>query len=65
VFFDEDYNPVIKVNSRGKLRKPASKDLQAMLKTTDPDFVDFLRGCFEWKPEARLKPEEALKMPWI
>lgn len=27
VFFDDDYNPIIKPNSRGKLRKPSSKPL--------------------------------------
>jgi dual specificity tyrosine-phosphorylation-regulated kinase 2/3/4 len=27
VFFDEDYNPIIKPNSRGKMRKPGSKPL--------------------------------------
>ena len=27
VFFDDDYNPIIKANSRGKIRKPGSKPL--------------------------------------
>lgn len=27
VFFDDDYHPIIKPNSRGKLRRPGSKPL--------------------------------------
>jgi dual specificity tyrosine-phosphorylation-regulated kinase 2/3/4 len=57
VFFDDDYNPIIKANSRGKLRKPGTKPLSEIIKSNDPDLVDFLRGCFEWKPELRMKPD--------
>lgn len=42
VFFDDDYNPIIKPNSRGKLRKPASKPLSEHSKLTDPDLIEFL-----------------------
>jgi hypothetical protein len=31
----------------------------------DPDLIEFLKATFEWKPEKRLTPAEALKMPWI
>ena len=65
MFFDDDYNPIIKPNSRGKLRKPGSKPLDLILKVADPDLVSFLTGCFEWKPDKRLKPTEALQHPWI
>jgi dual specificity tyrosine-phosphorylation-regulated kinase 2/3/4 len=65
VFFDDDYNPIIKPNSRGKVRKPGSKPLDLILKVADQDLVQFLSGCFEWKPDKRLKPSEALQMPWI
>eukprot|EP00347_Sterkiella_histriomuscorum_P013004 403366381 len=65
VFFDDDYNPIIKVNSRGKLRKPGSRSIESIIKVNDPDLVQFLKGCFEWKPEQRLKPEEGIKSPWI
>ena len=36
-----------------------------ILKVADSDLVQFLAGCFEWKPEKRLKPHEALMTPWI
>ena len=42
VFFDDDYNPIIKPNSRGKIRKPGTKPLDAILKIADPDLVSFL-----------------------
>jgi dual specificity tyrosine-phosphorylation-regulated kinase 2/3/4 len=43
VFFDDDYNPVIKVNSRGKLRKPGSRTLEMLLNLNDPDLMKFLK----------------------
>lgn len=42
VFFDDDYHPIIKPNSRGKIRKPGSKPLNVIIKANDPDLVDFL-----------------------
>ena len=42
------------------MRKPGSKPLDQILKVNDPDLIDFLKGCFEWKPDKRLKPEEGL-----
>jgi len=33
VFFDEDYRPIIKQNSKGKVRQPGSKSLGEVLKT--------------------------------
>ena len=43
VFFDDDYNPIIKVNSRGKLRKPGSRTIESIIKVNDPDLVQFLK----------------------
>ncbi|CAD8088495.1 unnamed protein product [Paramecium primaurelia] len=61
-FFDENGQPkkVIKT-----YRKPQSVSLQEILKTTDEDFVDFLKRCFTWDAESRLKPQDALNHPWI
>lgn len=65
VFFDDDYQPLVVPNSRGKVRTPGSKCLSDALKINDPDLTEFLKACFEWKPEKRLKPNEAMQMPWI
>ena len=65
VFFDEDYQPLMIPNSRGKLRLPGTRSMAEALKINDPDLIEFLKACFEWKPEKRLKPNEAIAMPWI
>jgi len=65
VFFDDDYQPILMQNSRGRVRQPSTRSLADALKINDPDLTEFMKGCFEWKPEKRLKPSEALAMPWI
>ena len=65
VFFDDDYQPLMIPNSRGKVRMPLSRTLADALKINDPDLIEFLKACFEWKPEKRIKPIEAIQMPWI
>ena len=42
VFFDEDYNPIITPNSRGKIRMPGNKSLYTQMNCSDKDFVDFI-----------------------
>lgn len=42
VFFDEDYNPIITPNSRGKIRMPGNKNLYTQMNCSDKDFVDFI-----------------------
>jgi dual specificity tyrosine-phosphorylation-regulated kinase 2/3/4 len=50
--------------SDGKDIFPGMHSLQVSLKTSDNDFLDFLMRCFEWNPEKRLTPTEALNHPW-
>jgi dual specificity tyrosine-phosphorylation-regulated kinase 2/3/4 len=60
VFFDEDYVPLVNPNSKGKIRKPNTKNLAQLIDCEeDPAFVDFIDQCFEWKPDKRLTPEVA------
>jgi dual specificity tyrosine-phosphorylation-regulated kinase 2/3/4 len=42
VFFDDDYNPIITANSRGKIRIPGNKNLFTLMNCSDKDFVDFV-----------------------
>lgn len=65
VFFDDDYNPIITPNSRGKIRMPNGKNLYNVMNCSDRDFVDFIDKCIEWKPEQRLTPEQAFSHPFI
>ena len=46
VFFDDDYNPILKQNSRGKTRKPGARPLESIIKANDPDLIEFLKVLF-------------------
>nr|KAG5698589.1 hypothetical protein BaRGS_027100 [Batillaria attramentaria] len=65
LFFDSKGNPRCITNSKGKKRRVGSKDLQQALKTSDANFLDFVRRCLEWDPNMRMTPEEALQHEWI
>jgi len=65
MFFDPNGNPRLVPNSRGKTRRPGSKDLQAVLRTSEGKFVDFLQGCLQWDARERFTPEDALQQEWI
>ncbi|XP_029142451.1 dual specificity tyrosine-phosphorylation-regulated kinase 4 [Protobothrops mucrosquamatus] len=64
-FFDSNGVPKTVTNSRGKIRNPNSKDLNAMLKIHDGTFLDFLKKCLVWKPSLRMIPEEAIHHTWM
>ncbi|KAK3087855.1 hypothetical protein FSP39_011544, partial [Pinctada imbricata] len=65
LFFDSKGNPRCITNSKGKKRRVGSKDLQQAVKTSDANFLDFIRRCLEWDPNIRMTPEEALQHEWI
>mmetsp|Transcript_63616 Transcript_63616/g.141889 ORF Transcript_63616/g.141889 Transcript_63616/m.141889 type:complete len:161 (+) Transcript_63616:902-1384(+) len=65
LFCDADSNLRIVPNSRGRKRRPSSKDLMSALQCTDTSFVSFLEGCLRWNANERFTPEEALQHPWI
>ena len=65
LFFDSSGNPRIVPNSRGKKRRPATKDLSTALRCSDPLFLSFLDGCLKWDPKERLTPEQAQKHEWV
>ena len=65
LFFEEDGRAIPVPNSRGKVRKPNSKNFRQVLGCNDKTFLDFLKCCFEWIPEKRMTPDEALCHDWI
>ncbi|XP_017328886.2 dual specificity tyrosine-phosphorylation-regulated kinase 4 isoform X1 [Ictalurus punctatus] len=65
LFFDSKGNPRNVTNSKGKKRRPNSKDLSTILKTNDPLFLDFIRRCLEWDPVKRMTPDEGMQHEWI
>lgn len=44
---DSKGNPRCITNSKGKRRRPNSRDLASMLRVNDMQFVDFIRRCLE------------------
>ncbi|XP_053562566.1 dual specificity tyrosine-phosphorylation-regulated kinase 3 isoform X2 [Bombina bombina] len=52
---------------RGKMRgAPGSKDWVTALKgCEDAAFIEFLKGCLNWDPAARITPSQALRHHWI
>lgn len=65
LFFDSTGAPRPVVNSKGKRRRPNTKSLSTALNCDDDLFVDFLAKCLHWDPERRIKPDTALRHPWI
>jgi dual specificity tyrosine-phosphorylation-regulated kinase 2/3/4 len=65
LFFDSTGAPRPVVNSKGRRRRPSTKTLSSALNCSDDLFLDFLTKCLHWDPDKRLKPEAALRHPWI
>lgn len=65
LFFDSQGSPRIQPNSKGRKRRPGTKSLEHALKTSDENFINFISKCLIWDPEQRMKPDEALKHPWM
>lgn len=64
-FFDPNGQPRIVPNSRGKKRRPGSKDLVSALHCNEPLFVSFLEGFLRWDPRERFTPDDGLRHEWI
>ncbi|CAE6436620.1 unnamed protein product [Rhizoctonia solani] len=65
LFFESNGQPRPVVNSKGRRRRPGSKTLAQVLRCDDELFVDFISKCLIWDPERRLKPQPALRHPFI
>ena len=59
LFFDSMGKPRLGVSSKGRRRRPSSKDLRQALKCDDEAFLDFIARCLRWDPARRLTPHEA------
>lgn len=53
------------VNSKGRRRRPGTKTLAQVLRCEDELFVDFIAKCLIWDPERRLKPQPAMRHPFL
>ncbi|ESO11036.1 hypothetical protein HELRODRAFT_97197 [Helobdella robusta] len=53
-------------SKKGRYRGPPNtRQLSSVLNSSDSNFQQFIRQCFEWDPSERLTPQQALKHPWI
>jgi dual specificity tyrosine-phosphorylation-regulated kinase 2/3/4 len=59
LFFDSMGKPRLTVSSKGRRRRPSSKDLRQVLKCDDEAFLDFIAKCLRWDPSRRLNPHQA------
>lgn len=53
------------MNSKGRRRRPGTKSLAQVLRCNDDDFVDFVAKCLTWDPEKRIKPQAAMRHPFV
>ncbi|KAL4884203.1 hypothetical protein BJY04DRAFT_226022 [Aspergillus karnatakaensis] len=60
LFFDSLGKPRITVSSKGRRRRPSSKELRQVLKCDDEAFLDFISRCLRWDPARRLTPSQKL-----
>lgn len=65
LFFDSMGKPRLTVSSKGRRRRPSSKELRQVLKCDDEAFLDFITKCLKWDPSRRLTPNEASKHEFI
>lgn len=65
VFFDSNLKPRPHVNKKGMKRYPGNKLLQDVLRTSNSNFLDFMKRCLDWSPVTRLTPEQAIDHSWI
>jgi dual specificity tyrosine-phosphorylation-regulated kinase 2/3/4 len=65
LFFDSLGKPRLTVSSKGRRRRPSSKDLKQVLKCDDDGFLDFISRCLRWDPARRLTPHDALRHEFI
>ncbi|EJD02073.1 uncharacterized protein FOMMEDRAFT_29176 [Fomitiporia mediterranea MF3/22] len=65
LFFDSTGLPRPVVNSKGRRRRPGTKTLAQVLRCDDELFVDFVSKCLSWDPEKRIKPQAALRHPFV
>ncbi|KAF9001996.1 hypothetical protein BDQ17DRAFT_1281080 [Cyathus striatus] len=65
LFFDTNGAPRVVVNSKGRRRRPGTKTLAQVLRCNDEEFVDFISKCLVWDPERRIKPQAAMRHPFI
>jgi dual specificity tyrosine-phosphorylation-regulated kinase 2/3/4 len=59
------YKPLRYTDRKGRRRSPGGRPLASACGSSDPQFIDFVSRCLAWDPADRMKPQEALRHPYI
>ncbi|KAK9466157.1 kinase-like domain-containing protein [Lipomyces arxii] len=65
LFFDTNGRPRIVISAKGRRRVPSSKSLATVLRTDNAAFIDFIAKCLQWDAAKRLRPDDAVRHPFI
>ena len=65
LFFDEKLRPRITADRKGRKRYPGTFNLDGVVKCPDASFMDLIDRCFDWDPNTRITPDEAMNHDWI
>ncbi|XP_053694501.1 dual specificity tyrosine-phosphorylation-regulated kinase 2 isoform X2 [Sabethes cyaneus] len=65
VFFESRFIARNITNTKGRKRKPGSRNLSQALRCNDTVFIDFVSRCLEWDPKKRMTPDEATRHEWL
>ncbi len=65
LFFDSMGKPRLTASSKGRRRRPSSKELRQVLKCDDEAFLDFIAKCLRWDPSRRLNPHQAMAHDFV
>ena len=65
LFFDEKLRPRITADRKGRKRYPGTFNLDSVVKCPDSQFMDLIDRCFDWDPNTRITPDEAMNHDWI
>jgi len=63
-FFSKDgtgYHSLRVVDRKGRSRIPGTRTLRSAVTSDHADLLSFLERCFDWNPDTRITPEEALE----
>jgi len=57
--------PLRTTDRKGRSHPVGSRMIEDAVRSTDPQFIDFVQRCLTWDPEERMTPAEALEHPWL
>ena len=65
LFFESNGTPKIPPNKKGIKKMPGTKKIKDIMIGAPEGLIDLVTQCLNWDPQTRIKPQDALKHPWI